>query len=102
MQFDVFNNPVARSRRILPYVAILQSDLVPKEHDCVVAFIAQRTAFLSFGRVAPEVEVLGKKYLLLLRSVTNLPTSDLRSEIDNIARHRDEIVRGIDWLFLGV
>ena len=102
MQFDVFRNPITRARRVMPFITLLQSDAVRTEQDRVVAFIAEKALIASNGRLTPTVVVQEREYLLLIQSVTNLSAADLRRPIDNIAAHRDQIVRGLDWLFLGV
>jgi toxin CcdB len=102
-QFDVCPNPIGRARRAFPLVAVLQSDLAETGHDRVVAFLAPKTSLPSIsGRLMPIVNVNGRDYVLLIPSLTNLPITDLKSAVGNVAPHRDRIVEALDWLFLGV
>ena len=102
MQFDVFRNPVTRARNAFPWVAALQSDLADTGRDRVVAFLAPRSRFPAFpGKLMPLVQVNSEDCVLLVPSLTNLPATDLKQAVDNIASHREGIVAALDYLFLG-
>ncbi len=101
-QFDVFDNPVARARRALPFVMILQSDLADTAHDRVVAPLAPKAAMPPFaGRLLPVVTVVGNGYALLVPSLTTMPVADLRHALVNLAGDRDRIMAALDYLFIG-
>lgn len=103
MQFDIYANPVTRARRAFPFVVILQSDIADSGHDRVVAFLApQKKLPTTAGRLLPIVTIGEQSLVILLPSLTTLPTADLSKPIANVAAYRESIVLGIDWLFLGV
>jgi hypothetical protein len=103
MQFDVFRNPVTAAQKAFPYVVVLQSDAAETGQDRVVAFLAPQAGFSGLaGRLLPAVEVAGEQMVLLVPSLTNLPSTALRMAIANVSGARDRIVEALDWLFLGV
>lgn len=103
MQFDVFPNPLARARRAFPYVVVLQSDLSAIGKDRVVAFIAAREHVGKVaGRLMPVVDIRQREFVVMMPSITNVPLSELRGAIGNVAASRDRFVEALDWMFLGI
>lgn len=103
MQFDVFPNPLARARRAFPYVVVLQADLSAIGNDRVIAFVAARDQVGKVaGRLMPIVSIRHRDFVVLMPSITNVPMSELRGAIGNVAPHRDRIVEALDWMFLGI
>lgn len=103
MQFDVFPNPLARARRAFPYVVVLQSDLSAIGKDRVVAFIAAREHVGKVaGRLMPVVDIRQREFVVMMPSITNVPLSELRGAIGNVAASRDRLVEALDWMFLGI
>jgi hypothetical protein len=75
IQLEVFANPLVRARRAFPYAVVLQSD----------------------------VSVQGREeFIVLMPWMTNVPASELRKPVADLASFRDRIVDAIDWLFLGI
>jgi len=103
MQLDVYPNPLARARRAFPYVVVLQADLAASGRERVIAFLAGRTQIGPVGgKLMPVVEIGGREFVLLMPSITNVPASELRVPVANLAASRDRIIAAIDWMFLGV
>jgi hypothetical protein len=102
-QFDVLDNPIARARRTMPFVAILQSDLAQTGPDRVVAPLAPTAAMPPLaGRLIPIVDVEGRDYALLVPALTALRAADLRQVVANLAAERTRILAALDYLFIGV
>jgi toxin CcdB len=103
MQFDVFPNPLARARRAFPYIVVLQSDFSAIGSDRIIAFVAAREHVGKVaGRLMPVVEIRQREFVVLMPSITNVPLSELRDAVGNIAAYRDRIVEALDWMFLGI
>ncbi len=103
MQFDVFRNPLVRARNVLPYVVVLQADASHVGNDRIIAFLTARENVGKIsGRLMPIVDVQRTAFVVLMPSPTNIPVSELRRPIDNIAAYRNQIVEAIDRLFLGI
>ena len=103
MQFDVFPNPLARARRAFPYVVVLQADVGAAGPDRIIAFLAPKEHFGAVaGRLMPVVRLKRQELVLLMPSLTNVPASDLRGPVGNIAGFHDQIVGALDWMFLDI
>lgn len=103
MQFEIFPNPLARARRAFPYVVVLQADIAALGRERVVVFlVAVEQIGIIGGRLMPVVEVKGRKFVLLMPSMTNVAIAELRGSVGNIAAFRDQIVEALDWMFLGI
>jgi len=101
-QFDVLANPIPRARRALPFVMILQADLVETGRDRVVAPLAPSAAMPSLaGRLIPVVTLSEGAHALLVPSLTTMPAADLRQAVANLEHDRDRIMAALDYLFLG-
>lgn len=102
-QFDVFANPIARLRRALPLVVVLQSDRAQTGRDRVVAPMALRATLPRLGlRLIPAVSVDGREFGIMIPGLATVSASDLRSAVANIDAARDPIVAALDHLFLGI
>ena len=103
MQLEVFPNPLARARRAFPYVVVLQADIAAMGRERIIAFLAAKAQVGAVaGRLMPVVELGGRDFVLLMPSITNVPATELRGPVGNLAAFRDRIVDAIDWTFLGV
>jgi toxin CcdB len=101
-QFDVFPNPVARLRRLLPFVVVLQSDRARAGRDRVIAPMAPRPSLPPLGlRLIPAVTVEGRELGVLIPGLVTAAASDLRAAVANIDFARNDIVAALDYLFLG-
>jgi len=103
LQFDVFPNPVAVSRRAYPLMVCLQADLFAEGADKVVAPLALRRNLPGIGnRTAPVVTVDEEEYLVMVNTLATLPVRLLSRRVANLARHRDALLGAVDLLFYGV
>ncbi len=84
--------------RPFPYVCILQSDAAGG-----VERIVAPVALSGYdGVLAPEVEIGGRRYRVLLRALNPVPRRMLGATVASAEPWRDDITRGLDLLFLGV
>ena len=103
MQLDVFPNPLGRARRAFPYVVVLQADIATLGRERIVAFLVSKVQIGPVGgRLMPVVQIGGREFVLLMPSMTNVPVTELRGLVGNLAAFRDRIVDAIDWTFRGV
>jgi len=102
-QFEVFVNPLANSRRAYPFVAAMQSDIVPSSRDQIVAPLAPMASLpQGAGRLTPVVAVNGVDHIVVIPRLTPTRSSDLAASISSIASARGELLAAIDYLFFGV
>jgi hypothetical protein len=84
-------------------VVVLQSDVSVQGRERIVAFLAPRSQLAPLaGRLTPIVDLAGKEFVVLMPWMTNVPASDLRKPVADLASFRDRIVDAVDWLFLGI
>lgn len=102
MQFDVHPNPIARERRMRPFVAVLQSDASLSRLERIVAPLARMGAEPVSGRGTPIITLEGEDLLLHLPGLVGMPTGLLKKPVGSIAAYRSKIVDALDWLFLGI
>jgi hypothetical protein len=102
-QFDVHVNPLARARSVMPYVCVMQADVVDAGTDRLVAFVARAATYPSaHQRLFPIIDVLGERYVLLMPSLTSVKRRELGTPVDNVGDRRDAITAAVDLMFLGI
>jgi len=102
-QFEVFANPVTRSRASYPFVVMLQADVARGGRERAVAPVAPRVAFpVVAGRLTPIMAIEREEFVLLVTSVTTIPAQSLGRPVTSVADRRDDILAAIDYLFFGI
>lgn len=102
-QFEVFANPISRSRLAYPFVVVLQADVARGGHERAVAPVAPRAAFpLVAGRLTPILTIERGEFVLLVTSITTIPARNLGRAVASLADRRSDILAAIDYLFFGV
>ena len=102
-QFDVFDNPIAESRRAYPFVVVLQSDLVWDVREPIVAPVVSRQSLSKIaGRLAPIVAFNGSEHVVLVPALMGVASRDLTQRRGSLASARGEVLAAIDYLFFGV
>ena len=102
-QFDVCRNPNPNGRATVPFVVVLQSDLLDQLPSRWVAplklskSISQRVEGLM-----PEVEVDGKKFTIFMYESGAVPAQSLGTRISSLEARRFELIRAIDILVSGI
>ncbi len=100
-QFDVFSHGFPRDPGI-PYVIVLQSDLLSPLRSAVVAPLRRFGDTPVFDRLTPVLEVNGEKLVLALTEIVHLPVKRLGDPVANLASERDRIIAALDMLFTGI
>ncbi len=100
-QYDVYRNPTPRTRKLLPYLVILQADLVSETESVIVAPLT--TSVRPEGsRLYPEFEVRGRKHILLTPDLASMPRHVLTDRVTNLSKEWDRVTAAIDVLFTGI
>ncbi|MDI6749882.1 MAG: CcdB family protein [Rhodocyclaceae bacterium] len=102
-QFDVYRNPDSETRHRIPYVVTLQSDLLDRIEQHVVAplRIASDDSVIPLLRLNPLVVIDGEKFHIRLQDIATVPRRMLKSPVANLSSQREEILAAIDFLFTG-
>lgn len=102
-QFDVFQNPDPASQKRIPYVVVLQPNLLDDIENHVVAPLRLKhdTAFVPVLRLNPVIDIDGIEYLVRLQDIATVPRRMLKTRVTNLSSQRDEILAALDFLFTG-
>jgi len=102
-QFDVYTNPSESSAYGIPYVVVMQSDLL----DALATRMAMPLATIEFADKAPDklcpiVKVNGQHLRALAHYTAPLPTRSLGQIVGNAAAHASELIAAMDVVVSGV
>ncbi|HEX6834743.1 MAG TPA: CcdB family protein [Rudaea sp.] len=103
-RFDVFRNPSQTSTKKIPYLLVVQSDLLEEMDTCVVLPLARAQAAkaAATARLNPEYQIENTPVVQLTQLIGAVPVGLLRKHVTNLEPQRDEIVRALDFLFGGI
>ncbi len=103
-QWDVFANPSPRMREALPYVVVLQSDLLDELGTRLVAPLARHmpapTSMTT--RLSPKLEVQGEWLTLLAQEIAPVEARSLRLALGSLRTEAHRIVDALDAVVSGV
>ena len=95
-QWDVYPNPVVRARDEIPYLVVLQSDLLDALPTRLVAPLP------AIERLAPQFDIAGERLALKAHEAGTLfarglgrPVASLRAESHRIIDAMDAVVSGV-------
>jgi len=102
-QFDVYPNPDPGSKVRIPFVVVLQSDLLDALDNHVVAPLRpkQDSSIVPVVRLNPIVHIDGTEYLVRVQDLATVPRRMLKAPVANLSPQRDEILAALDFLFTG-
>lgn len=104
VRFDVFRNADRASARHIPYLLVVQSELLDELPTRVVAplVVPQALSGPPAKHLNPEFELEGKRVIMLTQQIAGVAVQRLTSRVGNLADRRHDIVRALDFLFSGV
>lgn len=97
-QYDVFQNPSPRTRKLIPYLVVLQSDLVSETDAVIVAPLSRSEG----SRLYPQFAVADGYYTLLTPDLASIPRVALTERVTNLAKDWNRITAAVDILFTGI
>ena len=102
-QYDVYVNPSASAQQGMPFVVVIQSDLL----DALATRIVIPLAEMSFaGKVpsalCPAIAVKGQRYHALAHYAAPLSAKSLRRPVANVAAQASELVAALDVVLSGL
>ena len=103
-RFDVFRNPNPRSQRAVPYLVVLQSELLDGLPTQTVAPLVKAAAIggKAAARLNPTFTIDGEAVVMLTQQVGSVAATTLTHRVANLDASRDVIVAALDFLFSGV
>lgn len=102
-QYDVFPNPSRSAADGIPYVVVIQSDLL----DALATRLTVPLADLNFaGKVptalCPPITIKGQRLHALAHYAAPLPSKLLRHPVDNVAAQASALLAAIDAVLSGI
>ncbi len=102
-QFDVYRNPSPASARDVPWLLVIQSDLLEEFPTRVVApLVRPRSLRQAASRLNPSFKVDGETAVMLTQQLGAVPTRSLKHRAGSLASQRAAIIGAIDFLLSGV
>lgn len=104
MQFDVFDNPSARSRDFYPYVMDIQSDLLSGLPTRMVAPLAvtRLSSQALPKRLCPMFTVNGQALMLVPFEAAPLDKRLLKTQITSLSARADDVIAALNAVLSGV
>jgi toxin CcdB len=102
-QFDVYRNPDRTTQARIPYVVVLQSDLLERIEHHVVAPLrnADGSVVIPVLRLNPLVIIDGQKFYVRVQDMATVQRRVLKTPVANLSPQREEILAALDFLFTG-
>lgn len=102
-QFDVYQNPNARTRNEFPYLVDVQSDLLSGlTIRVVVPLVRLKSLGQPLSRLNPGFLVKDQDLALATTHIAGVPKTVLGPVVANLAHSRDTIIAAIDVVITGV
>lgn len=102
-QYDVFANPSRSAADGIPYVVVIQSDLL----DALATRLVMPLAVLDAATkvptaLCPVIAVKGRRLHALAHYAAPLPAKLLKRPVDNVAAQASALVAAMDAVLSGV
>lgn len=102
-QYDVFKNPSRSAADGIPYVVVIQSDLL----DALATRLTMPLAVFNSGTkvptaLCPVIVVKGKRLHALAHYAAPLPARDLRQPVDNVTAQASALVSAMNAVLSGI
>lgn len=102
-QYDVFPNPSQSAAGGIPYVVVIQSDLLDALSTRLTIPLAELDAAIKVPTaLCPVIMVKGKRLHALAHYVAPLPAKGLRRAVDNVAAQASALVSAMDTVLSGI
>lgn len=103
MQFDVYENENAATRKEFPYLLDVQSDLLEALESRVVVPLADRKIYSIKLQtlVMPVFNVEGIEVVAVTTQIAGLSRRLLKTRVASLTQARTEIIAALDFIFTG-
>ena len=102
-QFDVYPNPSASAQHGMPYVVVVQSDLLDAlATRLVIPLATQAFAGKTPDKLSPSITVKDEALRALAHYAAPLPARTLRKALTNISAQSGVLIAAMDVVLSGV
>ena len=103
-QFDVYANPSARQRPAVPYLVVMQSDLL--DHlptRLVMPLVSERfNATVLPSRLSPSFRVAGETLYLWPQQAASIPARALVKPVESLKADPSRLIDALDAVISGI
>lgn len=102
-QYDVFTNPSSSAAEGIPYVVVIQSDLLDAlPTRLAIPLAVPDIATKAPAALCPVIVVKGQRLQALAHFAAPLPGRLLRRRVDNVAAQASALVSAMDAVLSGL
>lgn len=102
-QFDVYLNQNATTRKDIPYLLDVQSDLLDTlATRVVVPLVFAKEMGLAAKHLNPQFKIKGTAVVMSTAELAGISNRSLGNKIASLMNKRDEIIAALDLLFTGI
>jgi toxin CcdB len=102
-QYDVFRNPDSRTRRAIPFLLDVQSDLLePLATRVVVPLVRKSEMPRPARRLNPVFKIEDVEVVMSTPELAGVLREALGNKVGSLSEKRDEIISALDLLFTGI
>jgi toxin CcdB len=102
-QFDVYANPSHSAAQGIPYVVVVQSDLLDALATRLTIPLAELDLAIKVPiALCPVIKVKGKRLHALAHYAAPLPAKALRRPVGNVAAQASALVAAMDAVLSGI
>ena len=103
-RFDVFRNADRASAKHIPFLLIVQSELLDELPTRVVAPLVVPHALSGppAKMLNPEFEIDGVRVVMLTQQLAGVAVQRLKTRVAHLGESHRDILRALDFLFSGV
>jgi toxin CcdB len=102
-QFDVYPNPSSSAKQGMPYVVVVQSDLLESlATRLVIPLASQEAADKTPEKLSPAITVKGQSLRALAHYAAPLPKRELRKALGNVSAQSGALIAAMDVVLSGV
>ena len=102
-QFDVYLNPNAATRKLIPYLLDVQADLLETlSTRVVVPLVLAEEMGLAAKYLNPQFKVKGAAVVMSTAELAGVSNRSLGDKVASLKNKRDEIITALDLLFTGI
>ena len=102
-QFDVYPNPSSSAQHGMPYVVVVQSDLLEAlATRLVIPLASHEFADKTPEKLCPVIKVKGQTLRALAHYAAPLPTRSLRKALANVSAQAGALIAAMDVVLSGV
>jgi toxin CcdB len=102
-QYDVHANPSDSAAAGIPYIVVIQSDLLDALPTRLTVPLAVPDPLIKVpSALCPVIAIKGKRFHALAHYAAPLPSKLLRRPVDNVASQASALVSAIDAVLSGI